>query len=504
MERLLSCDFSNAGSGANAKLVTKIYSDGRIETGEYPYIASLTVSEEGVSLSNVVIGKLHLSGTITGAVELEDCIIGETTRDRGLVFERPVDFAGSTFIGECDLFARFCSRAIFDETVFLDSCDLSGEYQGYTSFERASFFGDTADFQEACFDGANFRGIHAKGCYFNFQETRIVNNDFLFSDCIIENGDVDFAGTVFDHVELISFLGTESNSLIRFNRVSFRCNELRWFRANINKLVFMACDFECTKAEFEMECDTLIMHDGTNLRILDFRKLSDLSALSLCGLANTGIILIDYGPRELIKMIDVDKPTVWVRRNDWRKPNHKDKADQYFLLKQTFNKSGMFDYEDEMYCAYRREMRKHQLDEARVRIRDRENGMLDRIKSVTYLPKHFFFDFFLCDLIGCYSTSPKRVFISCLVTILAFALLFIPFTAPLPPLDLVHDFGGSSLAVANSLSRCLYGSAQAFLTVGFLGSSASGIPQALCALEGFIGVFLITYFTASFAHRVLR
>lgn len=504
MEKLLGCDFSNAGSGANTKLVTKNFSDGRVETGEYPYIASLTVSEEGVALSNVVIGKLHFSGVIAGAVELEDCIIGETTRDRGLVFEKPVCFTGSTFVGACDLVARFRSSAIFDKTIFLSSCDLSGSYYGYTSFEWASFFGSTADFQEAYFDGASFRGVRAQGCYFNFQETRISNNDFLFSDCALEDSDVDFAGTVFDNVELISFLGTESNTLIRFNRVSLRCNELRWFRAKINKLIFLACDFECTKAEFEMECDTLIVHDGTNLRILDFRKLSGLSALSLCGLANTGIILIDYNPRELIKMISVDKPTVWVRRNDWRKPNHKDKADQYFLLKQTFNKSGMFDYEDEMYCEYRREMRKHQLDEARVRMRERENGILDRIKSVTYLPKHFFFDFFVCDLIGCYSTSPKRVFISCLVTIMAFALLFIPFTAPLPPLDLVHDFGGSALAVANSLSRCLYGSAQAFLTVGFLGSSASGIPQALCALEGFIGVFLITYFTASFAHRALR
>ncbi|WP_281655280.1 pentapeptide repeat-containing protein [Eggerthella sinensis] len=505
MRSLTSCEIAQGGRQDGKAVVHCTYDDGSNEELECEHFAVLEIPAQGIQVSNAVIDELRLSGIIEGEVLIQNCFIAAVAKGHCVEFEERVDFSGSAFLGSCDFSATFHGRVRFDKATFFDTCEFSGTFNRWTSFEGASFWGDVASFQEADLGGISFKMANARGCDFNFQEAYVSQGDFLFSDVRIEQGLVDFSGTVFDDVKLVSFLGLETDSTVKFNRASLDCNELRWYHANVEKLVFLSCDLNCAKAEFQMECHSLIINGGTNQKSLDFRPTTGLSAFSLCGLANMGIILIDRSPDELIKLIDVPVATVWEKGRQWRNPTHKDKADQYFTLKQVFNRNGFYENEDAMYCAYRRELRKQRLETAKNHLTDRNAGIIARLKEAMYFPRHFLYDFLVCDVVGCYATSPKRVFATCLITILVFSFLMTPITVSLDTLIHAEDFAQAIAPVLHTWSDGLYNSAQAFLTVGFLGSESAGAAlRTICAIEGFLGVFLITYFTASFAHRVLR
>ena len=94
---------------------------------------------------------------------------------------------------------------------------------------------------------------------------------------------------------------------------------------------------------------------------------------------------------------------------------------------------------------------------------------------------------FIFEVISLYGTSPFRVLITMIATIFFFACIFSVIS---------KDFG---------LLDSIYFSMITFLTIGYGDIKPdTGCMKMLAGVEGFIGLFLIAYFTIAFSRKVLR
>ena len=105
---------------------------------------------------------------------------------------------------------------------------------------------------------------------------------------------------------------------------------------------------------------------------------------------------------------------------------------------------------------------------------------------------------------GRYATDPLRVLVTMLVTYLLFTLLYV----------LIAEFGDihivSSLyspddpKVLTNIQKAFYHSAITFLTIGYGDYYPEGISRWISSVEGFVGLFMMSYFTVAFVRKVLR
>jgi len=102
---------------------------------------------------------------------------------------------------------------------------------------------------------------------------------------------------------------------------------------------------------------------------------------------------------------------------------------------------------------------------------------------------------------GKYGTAPRNVAVSMIVVVVLFSILYLP-CGSLENIDLPADLPNWRIRVINSI----YHSIITFLTIGygsdFIQQTIWG--RVLSGFEGFFGLFLMAYFTVSFAKKVLR
>jgi hypothetical protein len=113
-------------------------------------------------------------------------------------------------------------------------------------------------------------------------------------------------------------------------------------------------------------------------------------------------------------------------------------------------------------------------------------------------PKYWFKQL-LFDKAGLYATSPFRVMITMLTCFLVFSLIYLLLLWQTPA-DIVASVDEQLSMVA----RSFYHSAITFLTIGYGDHYPSGVIRWVSALEGFLGLFLMSYFTVAFVRKILR
>ena len=104
------------------------------------------------------------------------------------------------------------------------------------------------------------------------------------------------------------------------------------------------------------------------------------------------------------------------------------------------------------------------------------------------------FDFWILEYLGGYATKPKRIVLTMGIIVLIFAFIFM--------IPGILDLGKNSYG---PIKAGIYHSLITFLTIGYgdvTPKSWCGI--ILCGIEGFLGMFLISYFTVAFVRKVLR
>lgn len=386
--------------------------------------------------------------------------------------------------------ARFdCDNILFINTNF-------GE--GSVNFRQADFVYSDCNFQyarfdksEVSFDKSIFRGKHIdfRKVEFgtgrtDFKRVDFGDGDINFNDSEFKEGKISFKNSIFGR-------GEKS-----FERINFGQNEV-YFDSCIFKeglLSFKDSSFgilSLKDCNLEGHCD-LRIHKGEKIDlsysvlkdVLDIQaggnSLVELKTLKIEEVKNMGKIFISWRENKAYDLI-----------NSQRYSSSQSKSIQFHLLKDSFHQNGKFNSEDFAYVAFKRFKMKAERERAQ-----KKGGLVAVKGNLMYL-----FEWLVFDKVGLFATAPLRVFTSMLFVLAGFALLYIilPYFSNA---DIVSAVGDPDHL--NSIEKSFYHSAITFFTIGYGDFYPSGHIRWLSAVEGWTGVFLMSYFTVAFVRKILR
>jgi uncharacterized protein YjbI with pentapeptide repeats len=340
-------------------------------------------------------------------------------------------------------------------------------------FERAEFGKGRVDFRTVEFNHSrvNFnRTVFGDGDV-TFEGSELKGGKFLFKRALLGSGELGFEQVEFGNAELIldgTYFG-EGN--ISFNHSSFKILSLK--SCHIDHYLDLRLAY----------CDTLDLSDTITRDIVDMKPYDfdiDIKRFNIIGMRLLGRIYLDWDKNKVKEMIE-NKEDVGLRA----------KAEEFRTLKQNFNVTGLYNDEDTAYVAFKRY-------EA---LADLNEGVAQKKWTAIYQYPYYGFKWLVFDKIGLYATAPSRVLISVVFIWFSFALVYYSLA--------LLGWGETRSSVSNpdnlsTLSLSLYHSAVTFFTIGYGDVFPMKLSRVFSALEGFMGVFMMSYFTVAFVRKILR
>lgn len=453
--------------------------------------------------------------------------------------EKTVDFSLGNFIGsKCDFTdTHFGSGNLsFLKAEFGDfpvSFKGSSYSEGNNNFQYTKFKNGTVNFDNATFENGNLSFINT---YFgdgnvSFRNVHFGNGDVSFAFASFNKGNITFDKSIFNGDE-ISFSKVDfGDGKVDFRRVQFGDGEIDFEEISINsgnKLVFRRAEFGASSTSFreahlsgcsvdfeeatfkngklnffKLCADKISLIDcllncNIDLRIdichsIDLtqsiiQNIIDLNPgatkmkikeLNLTGVRNMGDIFISWEENNVLNLICSQENTTF-----------HEKADQFRLLKEEFRDTGRYIDEDIAYVYFKR-----------FELKDKWQNAKDRgwLATLLFIP-NFLFQRVVFDWIGLYATNPFRVLFSIVIVNFFFSLIYTLFHSPTSYLTCME----SSANFFEKIFGHLYFSAITFFTVGYGDCSPLGFFKVISPIEGFIGVFLMSYFTVAFVRKILR
>jgi uncharacterized protein YjbI with pentapeptide repeats len=317
---------------------------------------------------------------------------------------------------------------------------------------------------------------------FDMRRAEIGNGDVLFDESEFKKGKVNFRSTTFGKGELSFRMADLGEGDLIFDKASFGEGNIIFRKAVMERVSFRDChidhylDLRVAKAESIDLSDTVVRG------IIDMipRAEMEIATLYLIRVRNLGQLFIDWDANNVERLIEEQIET-----------SAQEKADQYRMLKGDFNSIGQYDHEDRAYVRFKRHERAALLQ-----------SYLQRTKwNALWAYPSTAFQWLVFDKMGKYATSPLRVFLSILLVYSSFsvAYAFLPFVVEggIVP-------SGNAEGLTDHLLKGIYHSGIPFLDAGADDYHAVGQIRWISALEGFIGVFLMSYFTVAFVRKILR
>lgn len=361
-------------------------------------------------------------------------------------------FSVATFVGGAWFGGvRFSGAAAFD----------GAKFSGSASFDDVTFF-DEASFLMAFFADVSFgRTMFSGGAWFG--KTKF-SCEALF-DGVTFSGDVSFDGATFS--ENASFNGA------KFSNVTF-----------VGSTVKQSLFFRVEKL------DSLVLDET---RIKDLEVLSTGNSCARISLRKTVIeesVAIDIRLKTLdlrgavigrhikIKWNEATENAIKCKisqrgENESLKKICEEVAEELIVLKENYRFQGRYDDEGSVYVEYKRMQRVNQSFAKKV------------FSDVAYL-------------IGEYGTSPFRVAIWAILVVFYFGVLYYAFWPNFAEVDISAELG-------DRIINAFYLSGKVFVTMGFADMRSEAVwPVLPIMIEGLLGLFLMIYFTMSFARKVLR
>lgn len=343
---------------------------------------------------------------------------------------------------------------------------------GGVSFERVDFGSGRVDFRAAEF--------HAGRTSFN--RASFHEGELNFEGAETPKGKLTFKRAAFGNFTLIFDLYQGAQSEIIFERSLFSQN-ISFSDAQLGKLFFFDCQFNSTVNLHVKQSDEISLAGCTIRDIVEFYTHGDppkISSLNLAGVRLLGQIYIDWDANGVRNLIYSQGCTTIV-----------EKAEQFRILKENFNALGKYDEEDAAYVEFKRCHMKALL------LNSNKQGRVGHfISRVIYWAKKLLFDY-----MGLYATSPQRVIISILFVYAMYSLLYMAIMG----LNWGHIIATSASGKQLGLvARGFYFSVVTFFTIGYGDFAPSGIARFIAGTEGFMGVFLMAYFTVAFVRKILR
>ncbi|MCU0455971.1 MAG: potassium channel family protein [Bacteroidales bacterium] len=447
---------------------------------------SFTGSKFGIG--NVIFSNTYFAN---GNIEFDGCSFGEGD----FLFKNSVigngqkDFKDIQF-GEGEVsFAN--TEFNYGEVLFINTRFNSGRF----NFKFARITGGKIDFHYSVFGN----------CEIIFERTEFGNSRVDFRTVDFGTGRVNFNRSVFGNGE-ISFEGA-SGSMVKFQfrkaemgsgRKCFNLMEMEKTELSFEKTIFGSGDITFLESKFRsLSLRSCHLDQYIDLR-LSYTSILDISDTVVRDIVDlepfdfpVRIEYLDISGMRLIGKLYLD----WERNNvsriiaDQEGSTLKQKAEQFRILKENFSETGKYSDEDKAYVMFKRYEAKSWITG------QKEKGGFTGF--VSYLP--YWFQWLVFDAMGLYATNPVRVLISMATVYFVFSLIYIlmiTFTSA----DIISSTA-DQLGVA---ARSFYHSAITFFTIGYGDHFPVKAARVVSSIEGFMGVFLMSYFTVAFVRKVLR
>lgn len=494
-EPVLLKNFSARNSFFEARVATdfnhSIFSEGDISF-ESAHFAKGKVLFNGCNFGN---GNLNFSNTLfrNGNVDFSGSVFG----DGDFIFKNSVvrdgikDFQDIKFgNGEIN-FAN--TEFNSGELLFINTHFGNG----YFSFKVTRITGGKVDFHYSSFGDCDvsFERTEFGNSRVDFRTVDFGSGKINFNRSVFGNGEVTFEGAScrsgkiqFKRVEMGS--GTKNFSLmemagaeINFENTDFGEGELVFNKSQFKKLSLCSCNFNHYVDLRLLRAETLDLSDTVVRDIIDLEPYDfdvNIDVFNLTGMRLVGKIYIDWQRNKCLERIMNQEETTF-----------RQKAEQLRTLKENFNSTGKYSAEDYAYVSFRR------LESVALR----QEAIAENKWSALWEWPAYAFKWLVFDKIGLYATAPGRVLVSVIVMWLFFGLVYY--------LDEIAGLGHTMSSVGNPdhlpvLTQSFYHSVITFFTIGYGDVYPQGLSRIISGIEGFIGVFMMSYFTVAFVRKVLR
>ncbi len=392
------------------------------------------------------------------------------------------DFSNTIFSNEKKIFtgSNFNSGKVSFKNVLFNGNLIDFHF---STFDKGELMFDRAEFGSCVFD---LRAIEFNSGTINFYRNIFADGDQIFEAAKLGASNVMFKNCRFGK-GILNFSNLESeNACISFENVDFGQGMISFKRSQLHCLKFSDCELDTYTDLRLIACSNLDLSDTIIKDIVDINPTEytlKVQNLNLAGIRLLGKIYIDWNTLNLKKLIKNQKTDDFI------------KAEQFRLLKENFNAIGNYDQEDLAYVEFKRHYAKTSLNK---KIRSKPKYF----KPIFYLS--YFTEKLIFDRMGHYATNPLRVLLSMIYVYLFFSILYLI-------IDLHTDshiysslFNPLDTRYLSIVSRSFYHSIITFFTIGYGDYYPDGVLRVLSGIEGFIGMFMMSYFTVAFARKVLR
>lgn len=343
--------------------------------------------------------------------------------------------------------------------------------EGNVSFERCEFGQGRVDFRTVEFGRGrvNFnRSLFGDGEVV-FDECEMDEGKFSFKRVMLGAGSFSFEEVMFEHVD------------VSFERSSFGLEKVSFYKSWFRTLSLSFCHLDGfvdlrIKHSRSIDLSSTIVRDIIDINPHEFS--SSIQTIFLGGMRLIGRLYIDWKVSDVKNLINSQSDSTYRVR-----------AEQFRILKENFKNLGLYNSEDHSYVEFKRNESKANLV---------ENTEKRAWKGLLQYPLYWF-KLLLFDKAGLYATSPVRVMITMLTSFVLFSLIYLLLLWQTPA-DIVASVD-DQLSMA---ARSFYHSAITFLTIGYGDHYPYGLIRWVSALEGFLGLFLMSYFTVAFVRKILR
>jgi len=351
----------------------------------------------------------------------------------------------------------------------------------YGEYKKTSILFDQTEFGHGRKD---FKTCEFINCKVNFNRSTFNDGDVFFDGCELVNSRLTFKRTFFGNGKKNFEILEGKNSEISFDKAFLNKGSINFNNSQIKKLSFKSCHLDDYLNLRLMECEAIDLSDTIVRDIIDLRPYENdvkINIINFVNLRLLGRIYVDWNENNVFELISKQECS------------NQDKAEQFLILKENFNTCGQYDFEDSSYVHYKR----FEL-EAKLEKSVKEHKISALWQYPWYALKKLIFDH-----MGLYATAPLRVLLSMLVTYVIFAIAFAIVLFAHSDSGIISGIGGKH-AELSLIGRSLYHSAITFLTIGYGDFYPMGIIRWLSGIEGFIGLFLMSYFTVAFVRKILR
>jgi hypothetical protein len=356
--------------------------------------------------------------------------------------------------------------------------------KGVVDFHFAHFKKGDISFDKAVFDGpkVDFRRVEFGDGKLDFTRTQFGDGEVNFEETEYGVGRKNFRRAYFGNAQVSFELAQFGEEEVSFDNAVFGDGKLSFFKATAGIISFQNCHLNNYLDLRVEKCHRIDLSNTIAKDIIDLKpgfSAVNINELELTGMRNLGKIFITWKENRVYHMISSQPNST-----NWQK------AEQFRLLKEDFNSSGQYNDEDKAYVAFKRYELKHY---KQTRIEKK------KFKPLVYL--NVGFQKLVFDRMGLYATDPVRVLRSMLLVFLFFSCIYM-FLPYLIPGEIMT--GLTNPEPLSNVTKSMYYSAVTFFTIGYGDYYPEGVLRWVACLEGFSGVFMMSYFTVAFVRKILR